>query len=301
MRSVTRRAGLAGMAGLGLSSLGLAGFAPRSPALQSGPRTARDVFAAIKTASGQYWDPNPTDDRIIYGDPATPITGIATGFFSSLALLKAARDAGLNYIVPHEASFYERYDDFAESALTDADPVVVAKKRFVTENRMVIQRMHGHAHSAPGDFISTGLLQHLGWEAYKLDTPRPTVRIPEASAIEVGRHIKATCGRRTLRMFGDPTQKVSVISLSSGMPGENRQIEQMETEGVNAVFLGEVREPEVLGYAQDLAATRPIIVYLVGHTSEDYGMRLAAEWMQSVFPDMPCRWIPTVDPYTNPA
>jgi len=258
------------------------------------------VFAAIKAASEQYWDPNPTDDRIIYGDRATPITGIATCFFSSLEVLRAAKAQGLNYIIPHEASFYERYDDFAESVLRDDDPVLSAKQRFVRENGMVIQRMHAHAHSMLGDAIGVGLLRQLGWTPYAVEDQRGVVRVPQASALQIGRHIKRRCGRRTLRMFGDPNQRVSTISISSGMPGENVQIAQMETPGVDAVFLGEVREPEVLGYAQDRAATRPIIVYLVGHTSEDYGMDVVAEWLRRVFPGLPCRWLPTADPYTNP-
>lgn len=295
MQSITRRWALGAAAGAGLASAGGA-WAQSAPARP----TAREVFGAIKTASGQYWDPNPTDDRIIFGDPATPITGVATCFFSSLDVLRQARDQGLNYIIPHEASFYERYDDFAESALRDDDPVIRAKKAFVLENRMVIQRMHGHAHSHPGDAISTGLLERLGWSQYKVEGQGTLARIPAAPALEVGRHIKRVCGRRTLRMFGDPNQTVSTFSLSSGMPGENRQIQQMETEGVDAVFLGEVREPEVLGYAQDLAASRPMVVYLVGHTSEDFGMRIISDWVQTVLPALPCRWIETVDPYVNP-
>lgn len=293
MNHLTRRATL--------GVLIAAGAVP--PALAQGARlpTAREVFAAIKTASKQPWDPNPTDDRIIYGDLATPITGIATCFVATLDILKAAKAAGLNYIIPHEATFYERYDDFAESVIPDNDPVLAAKLRFIRDNNMVVQRMHGHAHSMEGDFITAGLIDKLGWTPYRLDPPRPVaVKIPPASAMAVGRHIKTSLGRRTLRMFGDPNQTVSTLTVSSGMPGENAQIAQMEFPGVDAVVLGEVREPEVLGYAQDLAAKRKIVVYLSGHTSEDFGMRLLAEWTQGVFPQMPVRWLPTTDPYTNP-
>lgn len=292
MVALTRRATLGALAASAMT--------PSPMALAQTSLTAREVFARIKAASQQPWDPNPTDDRIIYGSLTTPITGIATCFFSSLEVLRAAKAAGLNYIVPHEASFYERYDDFAESALPDSDPVLSAKKRFVLENNMVIQRMHGHAHSMAGDFIGTGLLNRLGWADKRVEGQRSLVRIPAASALEVGRHIKQACGRKTLRMFGDPSQRVSTLSISAGMPGENSQIAQMETAGVDAVVLGEVREPEVLGYAQDMAAKRPIVVYLVGHTAEDYGMGLVADWMKTVFPNLPCRWFATTDPYSNP-
>ena len=291
---LTRRTAVAGLAGtLAVSAL---------PLRAATPLSAREVFAQIKRASGQKWDPNPTDDRIIFGDRAVPVTGIATCFFASVDVLRRAKAAGLNYVIPHEASFFERYDDFAESALLDSDPVLVAKKGYLTANAMVIQRMHGHAHSRPGDAIMIGLLRQLGWEQYrKANKPgMPWLELPAASAQEVGRHIKQALGRRTLRMFGDPERIISTVSLSAGMPGENAQIQQLES-SADAVFLGEVREPEVLGYAQDMAASRKINVFLTGHTNEDAGMGVVADWLGTVFPNLPVKWLPLVDPYTNPA
>lgn len=282
---------------------GTAAFFPMGPARAATTAlTAREVFAAIKAASGQAWDPNPTDDRIIFGDRAAPVTGIATCFTASIDVLRRAKAAGLNYVIPHEASFFERYDDFAESVLPDDDPVILAKQRYLAGNRMVIQRMHGHAHSRPGDAIMTGLLRQLGWEQYRQPDQRglPWVQLPERAAMELGRLIKERLGRRTLRMFGDPARKVGTVSISAGMPGENVQIQQLES-GADAVLLGEVREPEVLGYAQDMAASRGITVYLAGHTNEDAGMGVLADWLRSVFPALPVQWLPLVDPYTNPA
>lgn len=291
---IDRRTTIAGLAG--------ALIAPAPLVRAMTPPTAREVFAAIRAASGQPWDPNPTDDRIIYGNRDAPVTGIATCFTAGIEVLRRAKTAGLNYIIPHEASFYERYDDFAESALPDADPVLVAKRGFLDANAMVIQRMHGHAHSRPGDAIMTGLLRRLGWEPHRLAdrAGMPWVELAPLSALELGRHIKFRLGRRTLRMVGDPARTVRSVSVSAGMPGENAQIQQLES-GADAVLLGEVREPEVLGYAQDMAASRPVTVYLAGHTGEDPGMGILAEWLQGVFPALPVQWLESPDPYSNPA
>ncbi len=268
----------------------------------SAPLHARAVFAEIKRASGQPWDPNPNDDRFIFGDRAVPVTGIATCFTATLDILRRAQAAGLNYVIPHEASFYERYDDFAASAVRDDDPVLQAKKRFLTKNRMVIQRMHMHAHTLAGDPITTGLLRQLGWEAYRTNgrPGPPLVTISPTTARDAGRYIKLQLGLRTLRLFGDPERTISTISISAGMPGENFQIQQLES-GADAVILGEVREPEVLGYAQDMAASRRITVYMVGHLNEDPGMGILAGWLRTVFPALPVTWLPLADPYTNPS
>lgn len=273
---------------------------PPPLARASAPLTAREVFAAIKAASGQSWDHNPTDDRIIHGWRDAPVTGIATCFTASIDVLRRAKAAGLNYIVPHEASFYERYDDFAESAVRDDDPVLLAKKRFLDANGMVIQRMHAHAHSRPGDAIMTGLIRQLGWDGQRAARPgMPWIDLPPVSAGDLGRHIAQRLGRKTLRMLGDPARMIRSVSVSAGMPGENAQIQQLES-GADAVLLGEVREPEVLGYAQDMAASRPVTVYLAGHTAEDPGMGLLADWLKSVFPALPVQWLEMADPYTNP-
>lgn len=263
--------------------------------------TARDVFAAIKAASGQPWDPNPTDDRIIHGRRDAPITGIATCFTASIDVLRRAKRAGLNYVIPHEASFFERYDDFAESAVRDDDPVLRAKMRLLDEGGIVIQRMHGHAHSRPGDAIMSGLIRRLGWEASRVDRPgMPWIDLPATTARDLGLHISSRLGRRTMRMFGDPGRTIRTVSVSAGMPGENAQIQQLES-GADAVLLGEVREPEVLGYAQDMASSRPVTVFLAGHSAEDPGMGLIADWLKKVIPTLPVQWLETADPYTNPA
>ncbi|MEJ6011146.1 Nif3-like dinuclear metal center hexameric protein [Novosphingobium aquae] len=294
---IDRRTTIAALAGTLLAPAPLVRASSPLPA----GLTAREVFAAIKAASGQPWDPNPTDDRIIYGRRDAPITGIATCFTASIDVLRRAKAAGLNYIVPHEASFFERYDDFAESALRDGDPVLIAKKRLLDENGMVIQRMHGHAHSRPGDAIMTGLVRRLGWEKLRAERPgMPWIELPATSARDLGRHISRRLGRKTMRMFGDPARMIRTVSISAGMPGENAQIQQLES-GADAVLLGEVREPEVLGYAQDMAASRPVTVYLAGHTGEDPGMGVLAEWLQGIFPALPVRWLEAADPYSNPA
>ena len=91
-----------------------------------------------------------------------------------------------------------------------------------------------------------------------------------------------------------------IRAIPKTTPWEPARLEEA-TKQADRVILGEVREPEVLGYAQDLAASQPVVAYLVGHTAEDFGMRNVAEWLGSVFPGMPCQWFATADPYTNPA
>ncbi len=181
------------------------------------------MFSRIKAASRQPWDPNATDDRIIFGDRNVAVTGIVTCFTSTLDVLPRAHAAAINYIIPHEASFYERFDYTASSAVPDDDALIVAKRRILTANKMVIQRMHSHSHSSAGDAIMVGLINQLGWQGQRLGdvVGAPHVRLPPSSARSVGLHIKEQLGLRTLRMFGKPERMIANIGISAGMPGEN--------------------------------------------------------------------------------
>lgn len=285
-----------------LSAMVAAAIVRPGPLSASGAQlTAREVFGRIKTASRQPWDPNATDDRIIFGGRDIAVTGIATCFTATMDVLRRAHADGLNYIIPHEASFYERYDDTASSAILDDDAVIVAKRQFLTSNKMVIQRMHSHSHSLPGDAIIVGLMKQLGWSGQRIAdvVGVPCVHLVSAPARSVGLHIKERLGLKTLRMFGEPEREIAKIGISVGMPGENLQIAMLES-GLDAVMLGEVREPEVLGHAQDMAYSRDITIFFSGHNNEDAGMGVVADWLTPLFPKLPVRWLPTADPYTNP-
>lgn len=107
-----------------IASLGPALLLPPAARSAAPPLTARQVFASIKAATKQPWNPNPTDDRIHFGELDWPVTGIATCSYATMDILAEAQRAGLNYIIPHECTFYERYDDLAQSILADDDPTL---------------------------------------------------------------------------------------------------------------------------------------------------------------------------------
>ena len=50
-----------------------------------------------------------------------------------------------------------------------------------------------------------------------------------------------------------------------------------------------------------MTAGRDRALILLGRTlSEDAGMKVCAQWLEPIVPDVPCRWIPTGDPYWTP-
>ena len=288
----TRRQLLAAMAAVGL--------APRTLFAQD-PPTAQAVFDRIKRATNEAsWRPD-ADDRIIWGDLSVPVTGICTSFYASMDLLVEAKRAGTNFVVPHECTLYERLDQVQAGAISDADPVLKAKKAFITDNKMIVLRMHGHSHSLPGGVFALGQTDALGWTAYRNPDTRIVTLPSPMTARDVGRHIKRTLNLKTLRVFGDLNQRVSTLTLSMGQPGINAKIGAVNAP-VDAVILGEVRENEVVGFMQDVAQQgRAVVVFMVGHLgTEDAPTKSVATFLKGVFPELNVQYIPSIDPFTDP-
>ena len=52
-----------------------------------------------------------TVDTVKAGDPATPVTGIATTFLDTMEVLREANRRGLNLVITHEPTFYNHRDN----------------------------------------------------------------------------------------------------------------------------------------------------------------------------------------------
>ena len=71
----------------------------------------------------------------------------------------------------------------------------------------------------------------------------------------------------------------------------------------DAVLAGETREWESVEYAHDTVASgQKKGLIMVGRVlSEDPGMNVCAEWLKSMVPEVPVRWLPAGDSYWRPA
>ena len=96
------------------------------------PATAQTLTAAqtIQRIQQHYSVPLPasTVDTIKAGDPATPVTGIATTFLDTMDVLREAARHGANLVITHEPTFYNHLDDKAFFA---DDPVYRAPLAFI--------------------------------------------------------------------------------------------------------------------------------------------------------------------------
>ncbi len=267
------------------------------PAQAPGPVTAREVIAKIVAANGAAPLAD-TVDTIKAGDPQTAVTGIATTFMDTLAVLRQAVAKGDNLVITHEPTFYNHLDD--RGALPN-DPVVAEKLKYIEEHHLVVWRFHDGWHRHEPDGILTGMVDQLGLKnaqqgpnSHLFVLPRPvTVRALAAM-------LERKTGALAVRVVGDPAMPVTKMALMPGASGLTRQVQMLENPEVQVLVVGESTEWEAIPYARDAAAEgRAKALILLGHdASEETGMRYCAEWLHGVLPGMRIDFLPSGEAFS---
>jgi putative NIF3 family GTP cyclohydrolase 1 type 2 len=256
--------------------------------------TAAQIVARIQqqlASQGIAWRPEGRD-AFKAGTPETEVRGIATTGMSTFDLLRRASARGRNLVITHEPTFYNDRD---LTTGLEADPVYLAKQRFIADNRLVVWRFHDHAHALRPDPLIAGSARALGWTQFASPTdPRLYVMPPttlRALAADVARRLND----RAIRVVGDPEMKVTRIVLGPGygMPPL--------TADVDVAVGGEISESGGNAeYALDAAAAgQPKGMIILGHMmSEDHGMQEIADWLRTFLEGIPIDFIAAGEPFT---
>jgi putative NIF3 family GTP cyclohydrolase 1 type 2 len=272
-------------------------FASRAEASatqREGGATAQDVVDRIKKNLGVDWKPE-TFDTFKAGDPATVVTGIATTAMATLGVLNQAVKAGANFVITYEPTFYSRADKLA------ADPVSTAKDAFIKRHGLVVWRFGDHWRLRKPDPLAQGLAEALGWSKYASADDFARLTIPAMPLDALASRVKqALDGRGGVRVIGDPTADVRSIGLLPGNTPIQAALKLLPS--VDAIIGGEVREWESAEYVRDkVTAGEKKSLILVGRVlSEEPGMKLCAQWLGTIVPELKASWIRVGDPYWRP-
>jgi putative NIF3 family GTP cyclohydrolase 1 type 2 len=259
--------------------------------------TAADVIHRI-----QQRYPAPvadTVDTIKAGDPATPVTGIATTFLDTMEVLREANRRGLNLVVTHEPTFYNHRDS---TAFFSTDPVYKEKLAFIEQHHMVVFRLHDEIHGTAPDHIELGLVEALGWQGYIQPNDPYHATIPPISLAALAKQLQTRLKANTLRVVGDPNLMITHVALVPGAAGLETQVTALRSEAVELLIAGEASEWETVEYVRDATAQgRHKALILLGHeVSEEPGMEKCAEDLRLVFPAMKVEHIPAGNPLWLP-
>lgn len=240
---------------------------------------------AIHRIQVRYATPGLTDtvDTVKAGDPATPVTGIATTFLDTMDVLREAARRGDNLVITHEPTFYNHRDD---TAFFKDDPVYREKLAFIESHHMVVFRLHDEIHAVAPDHIEIGLISALGWQSYVHPNDPFSVTLPPMKLSALVDQLRDKLGARTMRVIGDPNLGISHIALRPGAAGMQEQVKTLRRDDVEVLIAGESSEWETVEYARDAVAQgRHKALILLGHeVSEEPGMEQCAKDLREVFP-----------------
>ena len=257
--------------------------------------TVRDVLERMHGQIGTPWFERGVD-RIIAGDPETPVTGIATTMMGTFDAFKAAAAAKCNLVITHEPTFWSHQDTITQ--LQD-DPLYKVKLAYMKAHNLVSFHFHDHWHAKlPVDGIHQGMADRMGWSL-----PAPYDRHIDLLPTTLGglaREFQRKLGDRTLRVVGDPELPVKRIAVSWGncslLPGA-----PYLNSDCDALVIGEEQDWDLIAYAQDLVtAGRKKGLIVLGHIlSEQWGMEYAVPWLKGFVPEVPVKFLRLVEPYWN--
>jgi hypothetical protein len=275
--------------------------------------TAGEVIKQLQAKLGGDW-PATGPDGLKAGDLSTPVRGIATTAMATLAVLRQAAAANLNFVITHEPTFYGRADGVPPPAVANGrgrgplgvapdDPVYLAKKDFIAKNNMVVFRLRDHWVNRPEKDLALGLGEALGWKnhhvaAEPIDGNAALFDVPAASLQDTAGMIRKKLGLRGgLRSVGDPKARVRRVMLHPSLMSVSTMWKYFDK--VDLLIAGEVREWECTVYAVDVNAAggKHSFITLGRVASEEPGMNACARWLPSVIPGIPARWIGAGDPY----
>ncbi|MBB6733201.1 Nif3-like dinuclear metal center hexameric protein [Cohnella zeiphila] len=234
-------------------------------------------------------------DTVKVGNPALPLTGIATAFTVTFDVMEKAKESGANLIVTHEPTFYDHYDRMEDWG---GDPVREAKLRRLEELGLTVWRFHDYWHAHRPDGIRTGVARKLGWESY-LDPSREGMAVvPPTTLRSLAQELKSKLSLPYVRIAGNPDMTCREVAMLLGAPGGERQVQALRRDDVDVVVCGETAEWQTCEYARDAsAAGRPRGLVVLGHfASEDDGMRYLVEWLQPLLPGVRIVHLASGDP-----
>ncbi len=235
-------------------------------------------------------------DRLLAGEPATAVRGIAVAFTATIGAMQEAADSGASLLIVHEGAFYSHENDPA--AWLACAAFYEEKRRRIARSGLAIYRCHDTLHRCHLDLITEGLIRELGWQ-------RCVARhLPAASLIELSepmtgeqvvRHVKQRLGLDRVRVAGNLPVNCLRIGLLVGYRGGGKlAIPLFDRYGADLVLYGEGPEWETPEYVRDLAEMggRGAIVALGHLESEQPGMKLLTERLQALFPGVPVSFCP---------
>jgi hypothetical protein len=125
--------------------------------------------------------------------------------------------------------------------------------------------------------------------------------VPPIALDALAKQLKSVLAMRGgIRAIGNPTFRAQKIGLLPGFTPLQASLTALPN--VDVLIVGEVQEWEGAFYAQDVvfSGVDKGFISLGRVVSEAPGMQVCANWLETIVPEVPVRYISAGDPYWRP-
>ena len=253
-------------------------------------------------------DPATSRDQILYGDPERELTGIVTTCHATVDVIRKAKEVGANLIITHEALFWNHGDhtDWLQDNKT-----FQAKAALLDEGGITVWRDHDHMHSGIPvgeewvDGIYYGVVKHLGWEDYCLDSnmKHPRFEFPEPISVqELGKFLMEKLGLNGIQVIGSMDTMAKRVWICGHIfaRNDNETLKRTEEEDIDTLICLECVDHTVVEYIRDsdMVGRKKTILHTGHFNTEEPGMRYMVEWLPEALGEyVPITFAPCADMY----
>jgi hypothetical protein len=258
---------------------------------QGADLTAQQVVDRLRATGPAL--PADTVDGLEAGDPATLVTSIAVTLMATMTHLQWAVERGHNLVISHEPVFYSPNDDPGTRA---SDPIYLAKKKFIDDQRLVVYRMFDQWNALLTAAASDDLARRCGWRP-PMAASGQVYEIPPTTLGGLLVQVPSLPGTRVIGDRALPVRRVCILPGGTSLSATRDGLEEAD-----AVIAGEPREWEAVPYVLDsISAGRPKGMILLGRlVTENPAIGACAEWTRRLIPELSVEERGMADPYWNP-
>ncbi len=259
---------------------------------------------------GKLIEEGKTRDKILYGNPDQECTGVICTCYASVDVIKQAGKMGYNFIVVHEALFWNHGD---HTDWLQDNTAFQKKKALLDQYGICVWRNHDHIHAGipvdgqPRDGIFYGMSTLLGWNSYMVDPSSVAPRdflLPEMTVKEMAEHLIRSFHLKGVRFIGNPDCKIRRVHVPMHICGHDEDrdlISKINEEDINCLLSLEMVDFTACEYMRDAAMEgEDRCIFALGHFNlEELGMEYYAGYLAEKLGDgIPVRFLQSGDSYS---
>ena len=261
--------------------------------------TARDVASAFEKICPRESGLHGDELGFVYGDPDTPVTGVACLWNVHANSIRACISRNLNMLICHESAWMPAqqspwYEGPKEGEIAGNR----MRRQLLDQHRIVVYRSHSNWDGLPGDGVADQAVAALGIEGLRMVARQRFFSVQELPRGMTVRELKAVVERglgfSRCRIFGDGAKIVKRFAFLIGGFGENQynMPQAARDMGAEALIIGEMSEFILIG---SLEMGLPVIESLHS-VSESPAIRRQAVVLAQALPGLTVEYVPSGAP-----